>query len=212
MRSFLKLKGEKVMDKFKPSFGLSQLILYTKGHFEKESLFEDLKKITSKAFGLSEEHTDTRNVYSFVISAFLTLKEQGFIVISEHDFLLNLFKYPQDQLNSVGMMKKMLEQISLVEVVNMELYEADASILPLYQRPVYEIRIVRYEDDDDSFIVYGEDKVVNEYIKHILKFDQDDIHSDSSNTYESSEKMYKELEIAREDNPTYEVFDAHAYV
>lgn len=212
MRYSYTFKGVGFMKKIELSYYENQLILYSKGHFEREETYQDLKKMTSEAYGLPLDFTEQRNVYHFILNTYFKLLEVGYMKTSIKDFLFSLYKYQSDTISCVEMMKKMLSEMGLIEVQDIDLGIADPTILPKRKKPVFEIRIVRLEEDDDSFIVFGEQGKVHAYMEQIYKIQEGDILSEVPTEYPSTEKMYSDLDIVREDNPSFELYDAHAYV
>lgn len=112
-----------------------QIVLYTKGHFTKKDLIEDLRAIVAESFAIPIESTYFYHIYNHVTRIFLKLHEAEYITESMEDFLCGLFKWnrvlkPEDMIN------EMLGKISIVKAAGLNLGEADGKYLPIKHREI----------------------------------------------------------------------------
>jgi hypothetical protein len=118
-----------VMPEIELTHAEKQLILYVKGHFLETDLITDLKVITGKQCGLSFEHVDPHNIYHFVVKLFLKLEEKDYIKPGLEDFILKLFSQTDEKIGYIDMIQKMLSEITITEVIGMNLGKPDYTLL-----------------------------------------------------------------------------------
>ncbi|WP_340032541.1 hypothetical protein NSQ20_11795 [Paenibacillus sp. FSL K6-1122] len=105
-----------------------QLVLYSKGHFLKTNLTDDIKRIIAEGFEIPLESTQFYHVYSFVTTIFVKLHEKKYIDNSINDFLCGLFKW-NDTLRPEDMIQNMMSSISSVKAVGLNLGKANSKYL-----------------------------------------------------------------------------------
>lgn len=105
-----------------------QLVLYSKGHFVKTDLIDDINKIVAEGFEIPLESTHFYHAYNFVTSAFLRLHEAKYIDENMHDFFCSLFKW-KEVLKPEDVLQDMLGSISSVKAAGLNLGEADSKYL-----------------------------------------------------------------------------------
>nr|WP_145401539.1 hypothetical protein [Paenibacillus xylanexedens] len=109
-----------------------QLVLYSKGHFVKTNLIDDIKKIVAEGFEIPLESTHFYHSYNFVADTFLKLHKANYIDASMHDFFCGLFKWKQI-LKPEDMIQDMLSNISTIRAAGLNLGKADSKYLTLKQ-------------------------------------------------------------------------------
>lgn len=111
-------------------YGEKQLVLYTKGHFVKTNLLEDLKKICSVRFEIPEKSVEFYIVYNAVTDIFLKLHKSNHIEEGLEDFFKSLFKW-SPVLTPEDFLEKMLSPVSMVKAKGLELGSADPQYLEI---------------------------------------------------------------------------------
>lgn len=77
-----------------------QLILYTKGHFDRVDYEKDLKHFPSELYGLGLERTDNYNVLGMVTRLYQNLVDAGHIKFTLEKFISDIFKRATWERNS----------------------------------------------------------------------------------------------------------------
>lgn len=115
-----------------------QLILCTKGHFEKPiERYADYKEIVSKTYGLYPYQVNENSLLNFIVGAYDKLISHGYIKTkgkSIVEYLLTESYKFKNEINDVCLLDFLLGEISCVPVEGLELGKPDPSYLPLKKR------------------------------------------------------------------------------
>jgi len=105
-----------------------QAILYSKNHFEKTNLIDDLKVITAKEYSLPLEYVRLHTVYVYMLDIFFKLQKAGYIKIGIKEFLENLFDNWNPKIGRYEMIGKMMVEIQNILVQGLDLGDPDYSL------------------------------------------------------------------------------------
>lgn len=108
-----------------------QLILYSKNHFKKTDMIEDLKVFAGVQYDLYTHQVPPHSIYHMVVNLFFKLMEKGYIETQPKSFIMELFKSTEDKLDYKAVISKMMAFIQWVKADGLNLGKSDHSLLPM---------------------------------------------------------------------------------
>jgi hypothetical protein len=114
-----------------------QLILYTKGHFNRINYEQDLKYFAAELYALSPERVELYSVSNMVMDVYQKLVDHGLIDFNLKNFLSDTFRraFREEGKREVDwniINRQILAQIQgmMVQGTGLELGDADLSLMP----------------------------------------------------------------------------------
>lgn len=107
-----------------------QLVLYSKNHFKKMELLEDLKVFAGVQYDLYTNQVPPHSVYHMVVCLFFKLIDKGYITTQPKQFIMELFRTSEETLDYKDVISKMMVGIQWVKADGLNLGRADHLLLP----------------------------------------------------------------------------------
>jgi len=116
------------------SYYEKQLILYTKGHFKKNYIFNDIKFFVSKEYDLNINQVSWNSIYYFIVNIYFKLIEHDCIQKPIQKFVLSLFNSPTDLIDYYSIIEKMITEISFTNTKTLNLGNIDIELYSLLSK------------------------------------------------------------------------------